>query len=463
MRKILLFAALLVTGTGLFADEAKQRRIDEIIIVQNEPVRTNEGALRRFLDLEAGQVYDSAEELEDAVLTQVKDLRNTRYFTDVDVVIEELESSSDELPVVITVTTTDGWTLVPIPYPIPDSQIGENGWQFGLEVTYDNVFGTMQDFYFDGFVDIAFGAPDYEDKLKRWKINPKLKEIDAGPFTLDIIFEQMYETPKNKYTDPLDPDVDTIENKYSQYYTKYTTALKLDAKLDITRDVWYKISPTFKANYGYDWRVTDGAEDALDAYGNLQNREDPFSFEFNHSINYGRVDWDGPYRNGGEVYLSNNNFINLSRGANASTDTEVYFITDLEVGGTWYKHFWKRLNYYTKGSALIAFNDTYLNLGDRLRGVENSTMSGNAGFFWQNTLAIQPFRERSGFNFQLHPFADVGAAFDYRDVEDINDILRFGAGSEMVFMVGSVDIRARFGYDFASGFIDFSFATGMSY
>lgn len=460
MKKIIIaFLALFVIGTSVFAEEATLRSIGEIVIVQNEPVRTKEAALRGFLDFEVGQVFTSSEELEEAVLTQIKDLKNTRYFTEVAVIAEELEAEGNEIPVVLTVTVTDGWTLVPIPYPIPDSQIGKNGWQFGTEVTYDNAFGTMNDFYFDGFVDIAFGDSGEEKKLKRWKLNPKIKNIDKGPFTFDIVYEQTYETKRNKYTDPVSED---FTDKYIQYYTKHSSFLSVATVLDLGGDLSYHFTPAIGANYGYKWEITDGANDSVDESGNFVNREDPFSFKFDHSIEYGRIDWSGPYRNGGTLSLGNHNFVNLSQAAE-TTEKNIFFITDLEATGTWYKHFLKRLNYYTKAQALIAFNDIYLDLGDRLRGVENSTMSGNAGFFWQNTLAIQPFRERKGFNFQLHPFGDAGFAFDYRDVEDFGELLRFGAGAEAVFMLGSVDVRARFGYDFASGFIDFSFGTGMSY
>ncbi|MBF9017867.1 MULTISPECIES: hypothetical protein [unclassified Oceanispirochaeta] len=454
MRKfIIAFLALFFIGSSVFAEDVQLRSISEIIIVQNEPVRTNEGALRRFLDFEVGQVFTTPEELTIAVDTQIKDLKNTRYFSEVEITVEDLEAVHENVPVVVTVTTTDGWTLVPIPYPIPDSQIGKNGWEFGAEITYDNAFGSMYDFYLDGFVDIAFGE---ETKLKKWKLNPEIRNIDRGNWSFDIAYEQVYST--NKKENP------EVVGDYYQLYTKNSSYLSLATTLDLEGDWSYEFTPAFGFNYGYDWQILeDGNNLATDESGNYKNREDFFSTTLDHYINYGRVDWNGPYRNGYLFSLGNHNFINLSRPA-MTADNSIFFITDIEGSAAYYKHFWKRLNYYTKASALIAFNDIYKDLGDSLRGVKNSSMSGNAGFFWQNTLAIQPFRERpGGFNFQIHPFGDVGFAFDYRDVGNFADILRFGAGSEFVFMIGSIDLKARLGYDFSSGFIDFNFGTSLSY
>ncbi|MDC7240451.1 MAG: ShlB/FhaC/HecB family hemolysin secretion/activation protein [Spirochaetales bacterium] len=458
MKKYYFLLFVFLTAAGLWADAAEPaaafdaRFIREIIIIQNEPVRTRESALRRFLDLEAGQVFETSEHLDEAVGDQIQELNNTRYYDFVDVTFQELDAMEGMVPVVVTVTLTDGWTLVPIPYPIPNSQIGQNGWEFGSELHYNNLFGTMYDFYFDGYVKMAFGE---EDKVKQWELNPVLSNIDFGRFSMDIEFSQMYETVQKEQAENL--------GEYDQLYTKHSSFISLATTVDIVGDLSYEFIPAVGFNYGYDWQVLEGGNThATDESGNYLNREDIFSLKFDHGLVYGRIDWDGPYRNGYQLKLANNNHMNVSQAAESS-DRQLYFITDIEATASWYRHFWKRLNYYTQVQGFVAFNDIYTDLGERMRGVKNSTMSGNAGVFWQNSLGIQPFRERRGFNFQLHPFLDAGATFDYRDLDEFNELLRLGAGSEFIFTVAAVDIRVVLGYDFTSGFVDFGFYTDLCY
>ena len=460
MKKLVfLLVVLTLSVTGLFAEETGRRIISSIDVVQNDPVRTRPGSLLNWIDLSEGQVFESAAEMNAAVEREIQDLKNTRYFAEADITVSEGDAGADgSIPVDMTVTISDAWTLLPIPYPLPDSQIGKNGWAFGLEINYNNFLGTMTDFYMDTNVKVAFGEPE-GDRLRSWKIEPELRNVKTGNLEFDYKFKQLWEIDQT-----LDTDGVTVLQKYSYYLTQFSVS----TKIEFGKDWAYAFEPGLRFNYGYDWDVfaagvTGSNETAKDAKGNYVNSEEPFQLTFEHSITQGRINWEQTFRRGYEVKLANNSSFNLSRAANKATANEFLFITDVELTGAYYIPFLRVLNYYTDIKGLFVFNEVRTGLGDNLRGVKNDTMFGNVGFFWRNTLVIQPHRPNTKFNFQFHPFLDAGMAFNASNPEPFGDMLRIGFGTELVIMLGGIDLRARIGYDPLAEFVDFSFGTGLTY
>lgn len=461
MKKIvILLVVLAVSATGLFADDSTPWVISSIEVVQNDPVRTNSNAILGYIDLEEGQVFATGEEFAEAMENELQDLKNTRYFAEISFETAEGTADSDgNIPVSLTITTSDAWTFLPIPYPLPDSQIGSNGWAFGLEINYDNFFGTMTDFYMDSNVKMAFGE---DEKLRAWKVNPELRNVKMGSLMFDFKLKQVYE---------INQSFDSgggILQRYSYYTSLFAVATDIEFGTDWT----YGFEPSFLFNYGYDWSSGDRQVYISNVYeqdGIYYNREDPFSFKFDHFIQQGAIDWDTTFRKGYELQFSNESQFNISRAAEQATANEFLFITDFDLSAAWYVPFAKVLNYYTRAEALFVVGEIRTGLAeDVVRGVKDDSMQGNMAFFWQNTLVIQPHRSNTKFNFQFHPFVDVGIAMNYNNPGAAQDpLLRVGVGTELVAMIGGIDLRARVGVEPATigdtGFVDFSFGTGLTY
>jgi len=440
----LLIGALLFLVPVLVPAQEEAVRVGEIRVEYKDKQKTREDALINYMDIKEGQEYDSQEALDDALAEQLQDLKNTRYFQSVEIL--PMPTEEDPQVVGLTVVIQEGWTFVPIPYPIPDTSIGKAGWSFGTEINYDNAFGSMKNFYFDGYMNFAFGE---ETMLKKWRLNPKLKDVKVGDLSFTFEFYQEYSTTKNLNDDGTD---------ILDYYTKNSSFLKASTDWDFYGDWTYSFEPEIGMNYGYKF-YEDFEGDPVS--NNNQVYMDKLNFIWNHSIGPSRVDWVGPLRDGYGLNLSNNLKV-LQSQINDGTDAEFRFVADLELEGIYYLPLWNRLNYFTRGTGLIVFGDEYDGLGDRLRGVKNETMAGDMGLFWQNTLAIQIFNVKS-FNFQMHPFIDLGLTHTRGEDFDFGDELRFGFGSDVVFMLGSVDITVKAGYDVRSDYFDFTFFTGMSY
>ena len=452
MKKLLMILICSVmTVAGLVASEEGACRVRSIEFIRKEPMRTNEGALRRFVDIQVGDEFDSAEEFLQYVDLEQKDLLNTRYFNEATITYVEGAVGEDGVtPVDVTVTVKDGWTLVPIPYPIPNSNLGKNGWGFGTEIYYDNFFGTMTNFAFLGEVGIAFGEPT--NKLRHWYVKPSLKGIKLGKLTFSIDLDQSFST--DRWLD---------KNIVLQEFTRDHSALSLSSSIDLPGNWSYSFTPSFGANYNYDWRVlVDDDNMAKTDSGIYKNREDFLYAGFSHGVNFGRVDWEGTFRQGYTFGLGNANRFSMSRPAQTQK-VSPYFVSDLGAHAAYYLPFGKFFNYTTRFDTLVVFNDIYRGLGSKLRGVKNDSMIGSVGFFWKNTLVIQPHKTLKNFNFQLHPFVDVGLSFDYNNPGDIKNNIGLGTGLELLFMLGSVNLRGWVAYDPINNFFDISYGIGLPY
>ncbi len=453
MNKTFLLIYLTLIIPGAFGNSPFYIQ-DIEVLTQDSSFRTKPQDVIKFIRIKKGDSFSNLEDLEEAVAKQQRDIEGTRYFYSVQVEYELLSPGDRGTPVLLTVTLGEELvSLVPIPYFIPDSQVGINGWRLGLKLAYRNAFGSMTDFYFDGRVMRALGE---DPKTKGWRLRPELANISLGRnTTLSIEYTQVYETRELQ---------DAEDLRMLQKYTSHSSFLQVQLDYEITPLWVYNLTPSIGGSYGYNWSVYKGRSRLdRDESGNFLNREDSFSAQLSHGGTWGEVNWmKGIFRQGHKLTITNKNSLNLTQPAGGG-EKSYRAISDLEFSGLWYQPFLGYLNYYTRGSFLIAFNDIYTDLGTNLRGVKDTTMAGNTGVFWQNTLAIQLHRPRKNINLQLHPFVDLGFSTDYQDPEPIADIIRIGTGGELIILLGSVDLRARVGYDLSSGFIDYSFSSDLSY
>lgn len=421
--------------------------INKIIIEQNPDNVTQLEILKSHLAIYEGQVFNTFQELHSALQEQEQLLQNTRYFDNLEITATTADYAITGYDVIIEFE--DGLTFFAIPYPIPDTSIGKNGWSFGLKTSYDNSFGTMTDFTLDASMDFAFGE---EETLKGWEINTDLSNIMVGDSTLSFEYIQTY-----KDTEVTDPSV-PAEQQLIQHYSNHGSFLNLALTFELDSLWSYTFNPELGFRYNYDYH---SEFEGQITQKNSNVVEDRVSIIISNSISNEKVDWIGPLRDGWSFDITNNLCL-LDSFFNKTQSKSLRLATDFELSGKWYKKIGEYLNYYTKLNAMAVFDNYYTELGSRLRGIKNSSMYGDLGIFWQNTMGIELFGNEL-FHAQLHPFVDTGIALYTKEIKPATDLFRIGFGIEGILMIGSVDISGILGYDPVSDFVDLSLSTDLSY
>ncbi|MBB6480720.1 hypothetical protein [Spirochaeta isovalerica] len=420
--------------------------IEEISFRFLEKQKTNEVSLRAYIDLNEGDIFPSYEDMEETLEKQKVILLNTRYYKSVEYVIEETENQNYYH---ITFILEDGWTILPKPYMLPNSDVGTNGWSAGLGLEYDNFFGTMSDFTLDAIANLAFGE---SIRLKMWEISPQLRNIKLGPVVFNADFSQMFDT-----TAVTKPELQE-ELQLQQHYSNYSSILKLSTVFHLGGDWTYFLSPGFGFNYMYNYHdIFEG----VTVQNNGSVDEIPFFFTLENRFAVSRLDWVKSFRKGYSVSLKNSLSILKIVNEKAGTDW-LQFVPAFSLNAKVYLPFFKIFNYYSLAEIFWSVNNFVPELGERLRGVLNSSMSGDLAFFWLNTIAIEIWSIDT-LHIQLHPFVDMGIALNTEEYNSFDDKFRIGFGAEVLLMVGSVDLKGKYGYDPVSNYHDFNFMIGLTY
>ncbi len=447
LKRFLLLSSLLFAAVNAAFSDTEEVFIEKIAVEPNGRNTTEPETLKSYLQIYEGQIFDSEADLSKAVEIELQSLKNTRYFSYVEIRISG--SAENENGYILTLEYEDDWTFLPIPYPLPESDIGINGWRFGLQINYDNCFGTMTDFLIDGDAGFAFGEAD---KLKKWEIESSIKNLRLGKQRFSVEYNQLYST-----TEVIDPNA-AEGYQLLQHYTNHSSSLKLATSFKIAPLLTYAVYPEAGMKYLYDYHSSfEGAS----VQNNSDVIEDRLSLIFGQEIRYSDVDWINRVRDGFEVKLLNNLRL-LNSYDNGTTVESMRIASDFNLTANYYLNLTDSIYYYTEAAAIVVINDYETGLGDKLRGVKNSSMYGDLGFFWKNTLGIEVFGFDSLF-IQLHPYVDVGAAFYTPEMQSIGNAFRVGFGTDIVIMFGSVDLRATIGYDPVSGYIDIGFSNELEY
>jgi len=441
---ILLFFVLF--GVFSLSAQSGEVRIEQISFHFIGKQRTQEFSIRAYLDIDEGDSFSCYEELVQVLNEQKSMLLNTRYYKNVEYEIllsEDLETCR------ILFTLEDGWTILPKPFMLPNSEVGVSGWSAGLGLEYDNFFGTMTDFSLDAVANIAFGE---SLRLKMWEISPQLDDIKVGPVIFNAAFSQEFNT-----VSVTKPELEE-SLQLQQHYSHYSSNMVFSTFFHIGGNWTYFISPRFGFNYKYDYH--DAFEGVI-AQDNGSVEEIPFYFSLVNGLEISRLDWIQSFRKG--YFLSLKNTLSLIQVVNESSSVDqLRFVPDLSLEARVYVPFLSILNYYGKAEVFLSINNFVPELGERLRGVKNSSMSGDLAFFWLNTIAVEVWGNET-LHIQLHPFIDMGIALNRKETNAFSEKFRIGFGSEFILMVGSVDLKGKYGYDPVSKYHDFNFMIGLTY
>ncbi len=418
---IALFAGL---GTVLTAGESSGNiyRIRKIT-VDTHGGKTRTKALLKEMDLKEGDEFPNKESLEKALARQQQDLVNQRVFESAALSVKESpeKGTAGVKNVEISVDIMDSNTFYLIPYPKYSTN---DGFRLGLKTFYDNAFGTMADFYLGTNITFKY-FEDTEWENTAWTINPEINNVKIGRLDYDFGLLQ-----QKSYSERKEGDT------YLKRYKYYNTALNVSTTFHFGSDnkYYYSLNPSFGLNYAYK------------GIGYEEDRE-PFYFSFSHSLGYSRIDWFGNFREGYSMSV-----YNALRYTMKESDSK--FTSTLGAHAKYLKILGPRLNFMTRGAVKGAINGDLDGLGSQLRGVEDSTMYGLFGMFWNMDLNIAVIKWKGVGEAQFQPFFDIG--FSKRKGENFktDKDLRYGSGADFILYLDklkSLHARLTVGFDLSPG------------
>ena len=415
-RAIILVASLL----ACLASTAAAQEAAHVISSIDFKIKgmTTEGALRSFLSmrpaLREGLEFPSAEALSAFLELKRHDLVNERVFKSVEVKDVAAASQGGKVPHAVTIAVVDAISI----FPLPSAAFNSNyGWEPDIETHYDNAFGTMTNWYLDAY--FAY-LPEAERPIDKWRVHPRIKNlVMAGlPFTLDMLFD--YNESKTMVSDVAIAD-----------YSYYTINADLSTKIKYNNDYYWEPEFVVFTNFGY-----------TDYLGDGKFNRDYLGLTLTNTFGKGRVDWTGNFRKGydASVYATAKA---LDRNSDFSVTGELGTTTE------WYLP-WRFLNYYGRFNAQIDINDEPTGLGSWLRGIKDNSMSGAAGVFLNNTVAVDIIPWKGVLDLQLHPFFDVGVVYPTSRAFSTSSDLRYGAGADVVLFIDAISnllLRCTIGMD----------------
>ena len=366
---------------------------------------TKEKALRNRSDLYEGLSFSSYSDLEAAVKKEKQALINRRVFKNVEYSIESIsfnkETNTQEY--LVTFKIKDAFTIIPIPYPKYDSNIG---FRLGLKLYWDNFLGTMTNAYLGTWIDFN------NNGVGEWGINPK--------FTGMKISDRVYMSVEFLQSHELEEYVDTINPSNSYNYDYYATSgaasfsFRLGDKLAyIYKSYSFGLGASFKYKYK----------------GNLgPNFEQPWAVTPFQSFGIGRTDWINNFRKGWRLSLYNPYRIGYNNN--------VFFITSVNASVLYFVPFWKRFDFYSRAYTFYQWGEPR-SFGEMIRGVKDTYVSGYAGVVLNASLAFQFWRFEKVWDAQIHPFFDFAVSYNKDKFIPERDI-NYGAGFDFALYLDAL-------------------------
>ena len=385
-------------------------------------------ALERKVDFHVGDVFATEGELMDFLADERQDLINYRVFDSVE--ISAINIREDDLSVYWNVTTkvVDSWTLVPIPYPKYSSN---SGFRLALRTDYANAFGTMTDLN----MNLGFNTQKNEVtnnwEITRWNITPQWSGVKLGDYWGMSVSANL-----SKGGDEF-----TSGSALTQYnYSYYQTGLGASFSRKIVGNLSYSVSTDFDFRFAY--------KDERN-WGNFD--EEPFNISLGNGLYLSSVDWRENFREGSSYGISH--LIRYTFSTNAN-DRKV--VNELNAYGIWYLLLDDIINLSTRLGSFYIFNDERSGSGGYVRGVADSSLSGETGVYLQNSLGFQFWRWEGVWDAQVHPFFDIALIGNVEDF-DINNNLKYGAGVDLVLyldVLPTLVARATVGFNLSDRELD---------
>lgn len=405
---LFLFLALQTSLAAQTDEDGEDSHIVKEIIV-NVDGNTSVSAVKAYIDIKEGDAFSTEEDVLYYLNRVEQDLINYRVFHTVETYTEIINTIDGFTYWRITVNVKDSWTILPIPYPKYDSN---TGFRLGLKTFYNNAFGTMSDMYLGMGMTIGPNRTHGNWEVGEFNINPRWDNIRFGSILFSVGYLQSYEQQQFESEDP------TKEFHYG--YNR--------SEISIGSSV-----PFFRTSISYGFTASFNMQYAYKNYLKTRNyRESRFGFLWSHSLFIGNVDWIENFRTGQSASLGHGigPVFNPENGSFSLMNT-------ISLTGAFYKPVGKRFNYYTRGSVFFVFNSQNSGIASQLRGIADNSMSGEWGFYLNNSFAFQFWRLEGVWDAQVHPFFDIGMASFYNEV-DASKELRYSAGLDFVLYLDAL-------------------------
>jgi hypothetical protein len=453
MKSTFYACVLFITVFAVYPQESEESPAPEPVVAESGPVEENssiaanyviskinyhvEGWTRPFaiaskVDLREGAEFSGTEALDAYVARKIQDLRNQRVFEAAKCRIEySMESPGEDgkIPVILDVYVEDSWNIIALPEPKFDSN---TGFSLTLKARDYNFLGTMNPLSFDigyklatdekhtyGFLvdaDIPFRAAgldwvfNFDNKLD-WTIGDPLSYRNVTGVSIYVPWKTTaFWFGFNQFL---------YINEENSKDEKKATGIRSFP------DTWYMASQIYGG-----WRIPTGltvlnfgSVDYIPGItetlryrpgGDTGDWRRPV-LSLGHSIGFGRIDWQGNYRQGFDIRLGNNNDLNQ------------YYLTWSYYFYIYAVAYYRFTDYFGIAGRFRFqrwWNGTHADAGDVLRGLHDDTLTAtkmlslNLEFPFRliRFVPSEWFRRRKwrifDFEQQWSPFIDFAMADD---------------------------------------------------
>jgi hypothetical protein len=376
-----------------------------------------EGPLRLFLDVAPGDRFDSLEALAEALDRERQDLLNRRSFSRVEYRVEVASSGAPVQPVAVVFELEERLALLPLPYVSFDSNTGT---ELGADIQYRNAFGTMTDWRSNPYVRLhSDGA------LGEWAVGLEVSNFKVGRFVLRLEITQEHDEERGED----DVGAPLFDYAYDR------TRLALGVAVQLWGQTFYSLSPHFVLRFGY-----------TDALGSGGFVEDPLEVGVRQRLSHADLNWRGNQRFGHEVALTH------SVGLAQRTGEGEVVVQTLGASAQANVILGSRVEYYARLHGVQLFNGGNPSRGESLRGIPDSSVTGNTAVFLNQTVGLQIVRWLEVLDVHLHPFVDLGLA--HNSVTRAPLELRLGVGADLLLFldfIGGFVVRTTVGFDAGRG------------
>ncbi len=421
MKKLLFLLFLIIMGNSFINAESLSHSKKEYIITEvtlRTDKYTRESALRRKLNIKQGDSFSSKKDLTSFLDNKVHSLLNMRIFNDVSYSLEKLTTTGKNESYGVTFTVVSSWTLIPLIFPKYDSN---TGFRIGGKIYYDNFFGSLIKFYLGANID--FQKKGEKIAVPQWSINPRFSNFDIWGLSFSLSLLQQY-----KEEQVFNGSI------YLQNYGYYLTSLNLGTTFPLSNSFYYSISPGITFYYGYNDFLPDSGSHISKKISDVS---------FSQSIGFSSINWNGNFREGYSLSLSNNAAYSFdfsktgsfSSGLTGSAST--FFI----LGG---------VNPSLRFTGVYSFNQELTGLGTYLRGIRYADMYGIFGVFLNTGVTISVLKWKHVGEAQFQPFFDIGLTKKAdRQFNPASD-LKYSTGADFILYIDklkSLVARGSIGID----------------
>lgn len=450
----MILSLALISSVSIHAEASQAAGPSYFIAAETYEIagRTKPDALIAVLGDATGKTFASRGELETFVRARAQKMENLRTFKKSELAMTFPEGDAGQegaaadrtkpIPVILQVRIQDGTVFFPIPYLFYNSN---DGFQAGVLLTVPNVAGSLENLMAAGFYS---ASPDERDKLQWTDPNYifllNWSGLRIAPFKADLTGMALKMNQR-------------IENRGEP-------VIKMDS---------INLSGSVKVTYPF----TDIASDSVSVKlsGSPQNRieycTDPefleygpvdTAWKFENAVTLNDIDWIGNFRKGYRVNLAGSYSLINPRYAARRGDA----LAEVEI--TRYIAAGERVNPNFRIYSFMNSGLPLLTPASYIRGIRNTELKGNFGFFVNTGLQIKLIRFRTA---EIHLIPGIDYAFvsafsdpDYRSESG------FGVGSDLILIFDGMkafpiklgaayDLRPKYGSDTARRIeVDFKFS-----